>query len=70
MNNKQLSEMEIFSQLEKILRMSQKAEERLPPVGILTSDGRTEWAEAREELAKGLSAALSSFCWCFNLSYA
>lgn len=59
-NSKQLSEMEIFSQLEKILRMAEKADERLPPVGILTSDGRSEWAEAREELAKGFAAALSS----------
>lgn len=52
--------MEILSQLEKILRMTEKADERLPPVGILTSDGRSEWAEAREELAKGFPATLSS----------
>lgn len=54
-NNKQLSEAEIFSQLEKIVKMSENAEERHPPVGLLTSDGRTEWAQAREALAKGTS---------------
>lgn len=57
-NSKQLSEIEIFSQLEKILRMAETGDERLPPVGILTSDGRSEWADAREELAKGFPAAL------------
>lgn len=59
-NSKQLGEIEIFSQLEKILRMAEKADERLPPIGILTSDGRSEWATAREELAKGFPSALSS----------
>ncbi|XP_075883985.1 choline O-acetyltransferase b [Nelusetta ayraudi] len=67
-NSKQLSEMEIFSQLEKILRMAEKADERLPPVGILTSDGRSEWAQAREELAKDQtnreSLALLESCLC------
>lgn len=62
-NSKQLSETEIFSQLEKILRMADKVDERLPPLGILTSDGRSEWAQAREELAKGSPATLSSFVW-------
>ncbi|XP_015238569.1 PREDICTED: choline O-acetyltransferase-like [Cyprinodon variegatus] len=51
-NNKQLNETEILSQLEKIMKMSENAEERHPPFGILTSDGRTEWAQAREELIK------------------
>ncbi|XP_017288819.1 choline O-acetyltransferase-like [Kryptolebias marmoratus] len=51
-NNKQLSEMEILSQLEKIVKMSENAEERHPPFGLLTSDGRTEWAQAREALTK------------------
>lgn len=53
-NNKQLNEMDVFSQLEKILKMAESAGERLPPVGLLTSDGRTEWAQAREVLIKGL----------------
>lgn len=54
-NGKQLNEAEILCQLEKIVKMSGKAEERLPPFGILTSDGRTEWAQARDVLTKGLS---------------
>ncbi|KAM4715962.1 choline O-acetyltransferase b isoform 1-T3 [Anableps anableps] len=51
-NNKQLNETEISLQLEKIMKMSENAEERHPPIGILTSDGRTEWAQAREALIK------------------
>uniref|UniRef100_A0A3Q2PE91 Choline O-acetyltransferase n=1 Tax=Fundulus heteroclitus TaxID=8078 RepID=A0A3Q2PE91_FUNHE len=51
-NNKQLNETEILSQLEKIMKMSENAEERHPPFGILTSDGRTAWAQAREALTK------------------
>lgn len=54
-NSKQLSEEEILSQLEKIVKMSENVEEKLPPFGILTSDGRTEWAQAREALIKGLT---------------
>lgn len=58
-NSKQLNEMEILSQLEKIMKMAENAEERLPPLGILTSDGRTEWAQARDALIKGLSSNVS-----------
>lgn len=36
------------------MKMAENAEERLPPFGILTSDGRTEWAQARDALTKGL----------------
>jgi len=36
------------------MTMAENAAERLPPLGILTSDGRTEWAQARNALAKGL----------------
>lgn len=60
-NSKQLNETEILSQLEKIMKMADNAEERLPPVGILTSDGRTEWAQAREVLTKGLNFYISQF---------
>ncbi|XP_047465737.1 choline O-acetyltransferase-like [Mugil cephalus] len=67
-NNKQLNEMEIFTQLEKIVKMSESAEERLPPVGILTSDGRTEWAQARDALMKDRvnrdSLAMIETCAC------
>lgn len=50
----QLNEAEILRQLEKIAETSGKAEESLPAVGILTADGRTEWAQARDVLTKGL----------------
>ncbi|XP_041672505.1 choline O-acetyltransferase-like [Cheilinus undulatus] len=67
-NGKQLNETETFSQLEKIMKMSENAEERLPPFGILTSDGRTEWAQARDVLTKDQtnrdSLALIESCIC------
>ncbi|XP_030610106.1 choline O-acetyltransferase b [Archocentrus centrarchus] len=67
-NSKQLNEVEILSQLEKIVKMSENAEERLPPFGILTSDGRTEWAQAREALIKDQinrdSLAMIESCIC------
>ncbi|KAM6897401.1 choline O-acetyltransferase b [Xenentodon cancila] len=67
-NSMQLSETEIFHQLQKIMMMSDKAEEKLPPFGVLTSDGRTEWAQAREILIKDQtnrdSLALIESCIC------
>lgn len=41
------------------MKMAENTEERLPPFGILTSDGRTEWAKARDALIKGLSSNVS-----------
>lgn len=58
-NSKQLNETEILSQLEKIVKMAENAKEELPPFGILTSDGRTEWAQARDVLIKGFSLNIS-----------
>ncbi|XP_061563809.1 choline O-acetyltransferase-like [Cololabis saira] len=67
-NSTQLSETEVFHQLQKIMKMSEKAEEKLPPFGVLTSDGRTEWAQAREILIKDQtnrdSLALIESCIC------
>lgn len=60
-NSKQLNETEILSQLEKIMKMAEKAEESFPPFGILTADGRTEWAQAREVLTKGLRTSFIFF---------
>uniref|UniRef100_A0A4W6F6Q5 Choline O-acetyltransferase n=1 Tax=Lates calcarifer TaxID=8187 RepID=A0A4W6F6Q5_LATCA len=58
----------ILTQLEKIMKMAENAEERLPPFGILTSDGRTEWAQARDVLTKDQtnrdSLALIESCVC------
>uniref|UniRef100_A0A8C9XGT4 Choline O-acetyltransferase n=1 Tax=Sander lucioperca TaxID=283035 RepID=A0A8C9XGT4_SANLU len=67
-NSKQLNETEILSQLEKIVKMAENAKEELPPFGILTSDGRTEWAQARDVLIKDQtnrdSLALIESCLC------
>ncbi|XP_022598040.1 choline O-acetyltransferase-like [Seriola dumerili] len=66
--SKRLNETEILSQLEKITKMAENANERLPPVGILTSDGRTDWAQARDALTKDQtnrdSLALIESCLC------
>uniref|UniRef100_A0AAY3ZTY8 Choline O-acetyltransferase n=1 Tax=Denticeps clupeoides TaxID=299321 RepID=A0AAY3ZTY8_9TELE len=50
LNSQKLCEAEIVAQLEKICKMAENAEESQPPVGLLTSDGRTEWAQAWEVL--------------------
>ncbi|KAM7381473.1 hypothetical protein PAMA_012355 [Pampus argenteus] len=67
-HSKQLNETEILCQLEKIMKMAENAKERLPPFGILTSDGRTEWAQARDALIKDPtnrdSLALIESCLC------
>ncbi|XP_075698923.1 choline O-acetyltransferase [Rhinoderma darwinii] len=51
-NFRRLSEGDLFTQLRKIVRMAENEDERLPPIGLLTSDGRAEWAQAREVLMK------------------
>lgn len=53
LNSEPMTDAEIFSQLEKIMKMAENPEERAPPVGLLTSDGRNEWAQARVALMKG-----------------
>ncbi|XP_034715982.1 choline O-acetyltransferase-like [Etheostoma cragini] len=67
-NSKELNETEILSQLEKIMKMAENAKDGLPPLGILTSDGRTEWAQARDVLTKDQtnrdSLALIESCLC------
>eukprot|EP00061_Rhincodon_typus_P016546 g44816.t1 len=35
------------NQLRKIVKMADNPEEQIAPIGLLTSDSRTEWAEAR-----------------------
>lgn len=52
-NFRRLSEGDLFTQLRKIVKMASNEDERLPPIGLLTSDGRSEWAEARTVLIKG-----------------
>ncbi|KAM6105423.1 LOW QUALITY PROTEIN: choline O-acetyltransferase [Pterocles gutturalis] len=51
-NFRRLSEGDLFTQLRKIVKMAENEEEMLPPVGLLTTDGRTEWAESRTILMK------------------
>ncbi|KAM5241227.1 choline O-acetyltransferase isoform 2-T4 [Hipposideros larvatus] len=51
-NFRRLSEGDLFTQLRKIVKMASNEDERLPPIGLLTSDGRNEWAEARTVLMK------------------
>uniref|UniRef100_A0A8C6W2G0 Choline O-acetyltransferase n=1 Tax=Nannospalax galili TaxID=1026970 RepID=A0A8C6W2G0_NANGA len=51
-NFRHLSEGDLFTQLRKIIKMASNEDERLPPIGLLTSDGRSEWAKARTVLLK------------------
>ncbi|XP_053307216.1 choline O-acetyltransferase [Spea bombifrons] len=51
-NFRRLSDGDLFTQLLKIVRMAENEDERLPPIGLLTSDGRYEWSKAREMLMK------------------
>ncbi|XP_078055644.1 choline O-acetyltransferase [Mustelus asterias] len=46
-NFRRLNETDLFTQLRKIVRMAENQEEGVPPIGLLTSDSRTDWAEAR-----------------------
>lgn len=52
-NFRQLNQRDLLTQLEKIVKMADNKEEQLPPIGLLTSDGRTEWAESRSVLMRG-----------------
>nr|XP_061794037.1 choline O-acetyltransferase-like [Nerophis lumbriciformis] len=51
-NFRHLTNRDLLSQLEKIVQMADDEGDRQPPIGLLTSDGRTEWAEARHQLMK------------------
>ncbi|CAB1431038.1 unnamed protein product [Pleuronectes platessa] len=51
-NFRRLNERDLLTQLDKIVKMADSGEEQLPPIGLLTSDGRTEWAESRRVLMK------------------
>ncbi len=52
-NFRRLNERDLLTQLDKIARMADCEEEQLPPIGLLTSDGRTEWAVSRSVLMRG-----------------
>ena len=49
-NGQPMPESELLGQLMKIRNSSQTREF---PIGILTTDGRTQWANARQRLMKG-----------------
>nr|XP_019944776.1 PREDICTED: choline O-acetyltransferase [Paralichthys olivaceus] len=51
-NFRRLNERDLLTQLDKIVKMADNEEEQLPPIGLLTSDGRTEWAESRRVLMR------------------
>ncbi|KAM5236063.1 choline O-acetyltransferase [Ctenodactylus gundi] len=51
-NFRRLSEGDLLAQLRKILKMASDESERLPPIGLLTSDGRSAWAAARTALLR------------------
>ncbi|XP_005801699.1 choline O-acetyltransferase [Xiphophorus maculatus] len=51
-NFQRLNERDLLTQLEKISKMAGSEDEPVPPTGLLTSDGRTEWAEARSVLMR------------------
>ncbi|XP_037542682.1 choline O-acetyltransferase [Nematolebias whitei] len=51
-NFRRLNERDLLTQLQKIVKMADSEDERLPSVGLLTSDGRTEWAKARSVLMR------------------
>lgn len=52
-NFRRLNERDLLTQLSKIAKMADSEEEQLPSIGLLTSDGRTEWANSRSVLMKG-----------------
>lgn len=52
-NFRRLNERDLLTQLSKIAKMADSEEDRLPPIGLLTSDGRTEWANSRSVLMRG-----------------
>uniref|UniRef100_A0A3Q3WW21 Choline O-acetyltransferase n=1 Tax=Mola mola TaxID=94237 RepID=A0A3Q3WW21_MOLML len=51
-NFRRLNERDLLTQLSKIARMANSEEEQLSLIGLLTSDGRTEWAESRRVLMR------------------
>lgn len=53
-NFRRLNERDLLTQLSKIAKMADSEEDRLPSIGLLTSDGRTEWANARSVLMRGM----------------
>ncbi|KAM9804158.1 choline O-acetyltransferase [Neosynchiropus ocellatus] len=51
-NFRRLNERDLLTQLQRIIKMADGDEEKQPPVGLLTTDGRTEWAVSRSVLMR------------------
>lgn len=51
-NFRRLNERDLLTQLAKIVKMAESKEECFPPIGLLTTDGRTEWAQSRSVLMR------------------
>ncbi|XP_055517636.1 choline O-acetyltransferase [Leucoraja erinacea] len=49
---RRLTETDLITQLRRIVKMAGSEDERSPPLGLLTSDCRPKWAEAREVLMR------------------
>lgn len=48
-----LNEADVQAQLEWIYEQTLSTEQKQPDVGLLTTEGRTDWAQARDQLIKG-----------------
>ncbi|XP_072347671.1 choline O-acetyltransferase [Scyliorhinus torazame] len=46
-NFRRLNEADLFTQLRKVVKMAENQKEGVSPIGLLTSDSRADWAEAR-----------------------
>ncbi|XP_077999459.1 choline O-acetyltransferase-like [Glandiceps talaboti] len=51
-NFKRLSEENLLTQLKRIVSMAMQSDEQQSRLGLLTTEGRTEWAQARARLMK------------------
>ncbi|CAM9592816.1 unnamed protein product [Lampetra fluviatilis] len=51
-NFRRLSETDLFTQLGKILKLAEADKVPTPPIGLLTTDGRSTWAAARRCLVR------------------
>ena len=53
LNFQRLSEDDVYTQLDRIADMADEGAENSEYIGALTTNSRTNWANAREQLLKG-----------------
>ncbi len=58
----ELKEADVQAQLEWIYEQTLSAELKQPAVGLLTAEGRTDWARARDQLLKGPHNTTRTWC--------